>query len=459
MPRDLTYALPGLHVRDVTIDVPLDRTRPQRGTIEVFARVVTSHGGEDRPFAVYLQGGPGVEAPRPSLEPASPSWLPRVLEDYRLILLDQRGTGRSTPLGLDTPAPGLQPAGSGLQPAGSVLESAASAQSTATGTSAAGSSSATLRTADAAAAAEYLTHFRADAIVEDALDVLDHLGGETVTPIGQSFGGFTTLHWLSTRPETLSGAIITGGLPAVGRTPDEVYSTTWEIMRRKSLAFYRRFPGDRARMEELAGLAADRAIRLPNGDAVSPARLRSVGHRLGATGGAEQLNWLLHLDHRGPAFQHDLAAALPFGGRNPLYAVIHESSMADGHATRWAAERTMPDDVRSDPTLLGGEHVHPGLFDEDAELSAWKDIAHRVAETTWPSLYDPQTLAEVRVPSAAIVYFDDAYVPTRFSLETAALVPSLTPWVTNEWEHNGIRASGTEVVDRLIGLVTGRRLP
>ncbi|SMY11290.1 alpha/beta fold hydrolase [Brevibacterium jeotgali] len=452
MPTDLAYDLPGLRVREVALDLPLDRSRPQRGTIEVFARVVTAHGGEDRPFAVYLQGGPGVEAPRPSLEPASPSWLPRVLEDYRLILLDQRGTGRSTPLGLDTPAPGLQP-----EATGSAAELRAG--STPAGIAAAGSSHATLRTADPAAAAEYLTHFRADAIVEDSLDVLAHLGGGTVTPIGQSFGGFTTLHWMSTRPETLSGAIITGGLPAVGRTPDEVYSTTWEIMRRKSLAFYRRFPGDRERMEQLADLADDGAIRLPNGDAVSPARLRSVGHRLGATGGAEQLHWLLGLDHRGPAFRHDLAAALPYGGRNPLYAVIHESSMADGHATRWAAERTMPDDIRADPTLLGGEHVHPGLFDEDTELAGWKDIAHCVAEHTWPSLYDPQSLAEVRVPSAAIVYFDDAYVPTRFSLETAALVPALTPWVTNEWEHNGIRASGTEVIDRLIGLVRGTRLP
>lgn len=476
MSNDLSFALPGLHVRDLTIEVPLDRSRPQRGTIEVFARVVTGHGGEARPFAVYLQGGPGVEAPRPSLEPASPSWLPRVLEDYRLILLDQRGTGRSTPLGLDTPAPGLLPGTPAEVPAGQqptstsaevsetsagVFETSAGVFETPAGVSGTSADAAgtTLRTADPASAAEYLTHFRADAIVDDALDVLHRLGAETVTPIGQSFGGFTTLHWMSTRPETLAGAIMTGGLPAVGRTPDEVYSATWEIMRRKSLAFYRRFPDDRARMEELAGLAAAGAIRLPNGDAVTPARLRSVGHRLGATGGAEQLHWLLHLDHRGPAFQHDLAAALPYGGRNPLYAVIHESSMADGHATRWAAERTMPDDVRSDPTLLGGEHVHSGLFDEDAELAPWKDIAHRVADVPWPSLYDPDALAEVRAPSAAIVYFDDAYVPTRFSLETADLVPSLTPWVTNEWEHNGIRASGTEVIDRLIGLVTGRRLP
>jgi proline iminopeptidase len=81
-----------------------------------------------------------------------------------------------------------------------------------------------------------------------------------------------------------------------------------------------------------------------------------------------------------------------------------------------------------------------------------------VAQHPWPVLYDPEALRRVRVPAAAIVYFDDAYVPTAHSLETAALMPALTPWVTNEWEHNGIRASGTEVIDRLIGLVRGQRL-
>jgi proline iminopeptidase len=428
-----TLDLPGLRVREVTLDVPLDRTDPARGTIEVFARIDAAHDGGDRPYAVYLQGGPGVEAPRPSLEPVSPSWLPRVLADYRLILLDQRGTGRSTPLGLDTSAPGLRD--------DSVPEAGR-----------------TLRTASPAAAAEYLTHFRADSIVLDALDVLGHLGAGTVTPIGQSFGGFTTVHWLSAHPETLAGAIMTGGLPAVDRSPQQIYAATWDILRRKSLAFYDRFPGDRNRMAELADLAGAGEILLPSGQPVSPARLRTLGHRLGATGGAEQLHWLLHLDHRGPAFRHDLAAMLPFGGRNPLYAVLHESSMANGHPTDWAAETTMPDDVRADPTLLGGEHLHAGLFDEDAELAPWREIAHRVAQHPWPVLYDPEALRRVRVPAAAIVYFDDAYVPTAHSLETAALMPALTPWVTNEWEHNGIRASGTEVIDRLIGLVRGQRL-
>ena len=49
---------------------------PTAGTIEVFARVVTGEAGEGRPYLVFLQGGPGSEAPRPSL-PGSPPWLER----------------------------------------------------------------------------------------------------------------------------------------------------------------------------------------------------------------------------------------------------------------------------------------------------------------------------------------------------------------------------------------------
>ena len=53
--------------------------------------------------------------------------------------------------------------------------------------------------------------------------------------------------------------------------------------------------------------------------------------------GAEQLHYLLELDPDSPVFRHDLAAALPFSGRNPIYAAMHEACYADGEATRWAA--------------------------------------------------------------------------------------------------------------------------
>jgi hypothetical protein len=41
-------------------------------------------------------------------------------------------------------------------------------------------------------------------------------------------------------------------------------------------------------------------------------------------------------------------------------------------------------------------------------------------------------------------------------METAASIRRLRPWVTNEYEHNGLRADGERVLGRLIDLVKGR---
>ena len=46
------------------------------------------------PWLVFLQGGPGFGAQRPVGRDA---WLDRALRDFRVLLLDQRGTGRPTP--------------------------------------------------------------------------------------------------------------------------------------------------------------------------------------------------------------------------------------------------------------------------------------------------------------------------------------------------------------------------
>ncbi len=424
-----TSTLPGLTLTDLTLQAPRDHADPAAGTIEVFARVVTGEGGEGKPYLVFLQGGPGNEAPRPSLVPPNPPWLPRALEDFQVVLLDQRGTGRSTPVST------------------SVVVTDGRVEASVAGP---------LAGKDAAAQAEYLTHLRADEIVNDCELVREALGVPAWTVLGQSFGGFTTLHYLSVHPESLSGALITGGLSAVGRPADDVYATTWQIMVAKSEEHYRRFPGDRDRVRDLAGLCAEGRITLPNGDRVSPERFRTVGHRLGMQGGMEQVHHLLGLDHESSAFAHDLAAALPFGGRNPIYAVLHESSYADGVATRWSADRTMPDRVREDVTLLGGEHLHRSLFAEDTELKPLAGAADLLAEHSWNQLYFPERLAEADLPVAAAVYHADAYVPLEFSLETAALLPDCRTWVTSEYEHNGLRM-GSGVLDHLIGLLRGRR--
>src|ERR1051326_1896376 len=80
-------------------------TREVHGLVVLCAREVAAEDGRDRPFLVFLQGGPGSEAPRPTT-PKMPRWLPRALKDYRAPLFDQRGPGRSTPVGA---LPGMTP--------------------------------------------------------------------------------------------------------------------------------------------------------------------------------------------------------------------------------------------------------------------------------------------------------------------------------------------------------------
>jgi hypothetical protein len=73
----------------------------------------------------------------------------------------------------------------------------------------------------------------------------------------------------------------------------------------------------------------------------------------------------------------------------------------------------------------------------------------------WPPLYDPARLAANEVPVAAAVYFDDMYVPRELSVPTAEAIRGLRPWVTNEYEHDGLRVSNGAVLRRLIGLAQG----
>ncbi len=421
--RTTEWALPGLHLEDRTLQIPLDHAAPDGPQIELFARIVTAPGGEHLPYLVFLQGGPGSEAPRP-LEATSPAWLGRALQGHRVVMLDQRGTGRSTPVGLDTALPD----GVGAE---------------------------TLRGATAAQQADYLTHFRADAIVADAELLREDLGVQRWSLLGQSFGGFTTLRYLSAAPGSVEKALFTGGLPTIGPGMDEVYASTWQGMIARSERYWHRFPGDRDRFRRLADSAAAGTLLLPDGQSVGVERLRRLGHLLGASQGQERLHYLLGLDPASPAFAHDLAAALPFSGRNPLYAVIHESCWADGVATGWAADRTMPEEAREDPTLLGGEHMHRDLFLEDPELAPWAEAADLLAEHQWPRLYDEDALRRCTVPGAAAVYYDDAYVPREGSMATASLLPGLRTWVTSEYEHNGLRASGERVLAHLLDLAAG----
>jgi pimeloyl-ACP methyl ester carboxylesterase len=402
----------GLLLTEHELSVPLDHARPDGERIVVFAREVADPDGRDRPLLVYLQGGPGIEGVRPTRHPSAPGWLDRALQDYRVLLLDQRGTGRSSPIG----------ALAGL-------------------------------TADEQA--QRLTHFRADAIVRDAEWIRRELGVDRWSVLGQSFGGFCVATYLSLAPEGLREAFVTGGLPPLGNRIDDIYRATYARTLARNRRYYERYPGDRERVRALHDTLRAQEIRLPGGDRLTADRLRLLGAPLGMSDGAERLHYVLELPPDSPAFLHDVEALPPYA-RNPLYAVLQEACWADGGSTNWAAQRLVPPDYAEAPELFYGEHVFPWMFEQFAALAALREAAERLATHDWPRLYDPDRLRDNDVPVAAAIYADDMYVERAFSEETAAQIRGLRPWLTNEYDHNGLRVDGARVLGRLIDLVRGR---
>ncbi|HYZ46153.1 MAG TPA: alpha/beta fold hydrolase [Actinomycetota bacterium] len=407
------HVSPGLSVTEHEFTVPLVHDSPDGRELTVFAREVVAAGRERKelPWLVFFQGGPGFEATRP-LGPDDPVWLRTALKDHRVLLLDQRGTGRSTPVD---------------RPLGKTAEEQA----------------------------EYLANFRADAIVRDADLIRLELGVDRWTVLGQSFGGFCVVRYLSAAPEGLSAALITGGLPPLECHLDDVYRATYERVSQRNVAFYERYPEDRRRVRTIVERLEEDDVRLPSGDRLTPRRFRQLGVMLGMGDGFERLHFLLELPFASRAFLHDVDAAYPFA-RNPLYAVIHEACCATGYATRWSAERVMPERFRDDPTWFTGEHVYPWMLEEYESLRPFEAAARVLAEWEWPVLYDLDVLRGNEVPVAAAIYANDLYVERAFSEETARTIRGSRPWITNEFEHDGLRVAGDRILERLLDLVHNR---
>ncbi|MGW7427945.1 alpha/beta fold hydrolase [Streptomyces sp. NPDC054861] len=428
-----SYRQPGLVLTDHRFSVPLDHADPEGERIEVYGReaVASDQAGADLPWLVYLEGGPGFGARR---FVGRQAWLGRAVQEFRVLLLDQRGTGHSTPANRQTLP----------------LRGGPSRQ------------------------ADYLAHFRADSIVKDCELIRKRLtGGAPWTVLGQSFGGFCATHYLSAAPQGLAAVLITGGLPSLHHTADDVYRAAFPRMRRKSEAHYARYPQDVERARRIAAHLVERPVALPHGGPLTAAAFQSLGTLLGGGEGTHQLHLLLEdafvPTAEGPAlsdgFLETVQSLLSYAG-HPLYAVLHEAIYAQGQGpTAWAADRVRAEFPAFDaekalagdgPLLLTGETVHPWHFDTDPALRPLCETAHLLAERAdWAPLYDPARLAANEVPVAAAVYHDDLYVDTAHSLETARAVRGLRTWVTDEFEHDGVRAGGPRVLDRLLALARG----
>jgi pimeloyl-ACP methyl ester carboxylesterase len=423
------HRVPGLILTDHEFHVPIDYAQPDGARLTVFAReaVASDKAQANLPWLVFFQGGPGFGAPRPS-DVHSPGWLDRALKDYRILLLDQRGTGRSTPISYQSLTRFQAPQDQ----------------------------------------ADYLKLFRADNIVRDAEWIRRELKIDRWSVLGQSYGGFCVTTYLSLAPESLREAFITGGLPPIQHHPDAVYRATYPRVREKNRLYFERYPDDVQRVRDVVDHLTQHDVRLPCGDQLTPQRFQQLGMSFGMSDGFEPVHYLLEEAFVDGAYGREISYTFLRGVENAqhfdtsvLYAILHEPCYCEGTAGNWSAERVRAEfpefAVTADrPVLFTGEMVYPWMFDEYRTLRPLKEAAQLLARFDgWPRLYDREALRHNTVPTAAALYYNDMYVDRLLSEETASIIAGIQIWATSEYEHNGLRADGERILGRLFGLARG----
>lgn len=278
-----SYHVPGLYVEDHSIDVPLDwrglepmllavGSTMRRGampapiagapeSIKLFYRVVCAPDriNDNLPLLLFLQGGPGGESPRP-LSPTSDGWIEEAVKHFRVVLPDQRGTGRSSCVDGRT----IAALGERAEAAGS---DAARSQ------------------------ADFLKRHLASSIVRDFEYLrLVGFGGKPWVTLGQSYGGFLTLSYLSLFPEGVAASFTCGGIPHVPASASEVYAHTFPRMAAKTQQYYDRYPADVERVAALADALEEQKPVLPDGSPMTVERLQLMGSDFGMKPSFERMH-------------------------------------------------------------------------------------------------------------------------------------------------------------------------
>eukprot|EP00923_Selenidium_pygospionis_P048164 GHVN01082966.1.p1 GENE.GHVN01082966.1~~GHVN01082966.1.p1 ORF type:complete len:351 (-),score=43.30 GHVN01082966.1:18-1070(-) len=331
--------------------------------------------------------------------------------------------------------------------------------------------------------AQYLTYFRADSIVDDCEIVRKVLLGENEkwTLLGQSFGGFCVMRYLSVASHGVEAYIITGGVPPIDRTPYEVYQHTYQRVVERSELYYKRYPQDKQRVRDVvAHLHQKGGVKLPGGGLLTVRRFLMLGVSLGVGTGFEFVHYLLESawttvpagakggDDKKLSFTFlkSVESSQPFE-TNPLFAVLHEAIYCDGPSVQslWAAERVfdtlseMDWETRLDtdePIYFTGEMIFPFMFDVFPNLARIKEAAYLIAaKSDWPQLYHRDALRQCEASGAAAVYVDDMFVDYTGTRDAANTLPNCKLWITNEYQHSGLRDEGYSILSTLLGMLKG----
>ena len=136
-----------------------------------------------------------------------------------------------------------------------------------------------------------MTYFRADSIVQDAELVKQALllpddddDKEKAKPwgaaLGQSFGGFCLMTYLSQVAHPPKICLFTGGIAPMLTPIDTVYSALWERVKKRNYQYYQRYPGD---VSLVKSIVKQLPATLPSGGILTPRRFLQLGIGLGGS--------------------------------------------------------------------------------------------------------------------------------------------------------------------------------
>ncbi|KAF9276095.1 hypothetical protein BGZ68_010265 [Mortierella alpina] len=433
----------GLKTQDYYFDLPLKHTdSTSKETIVVFARRVIAierqSDADKLPWIIFFQGGPGFQGPA-----YNSAWVKAAAKKYNVLLLDQRGTGLSTAITVQALSQFKTPQEQ----------------------------------------ADYFMQFRADSIVRDSelirQTLLANCAEKKWSLLGQSYGGFCITTYLSMFPESITAAYITGGIPPMVDSLENVYRKSYKSVIEHTERYYKRFPMDIKRVKKIMHYLATHKVALPTGGILTPRKFQQLGLNFGVSGGMDRVHSLclqafVNINGKEELSSLFLAEMASQDQIPPIYAVLHESIYCDGpgNASNWTASRLLNgefkntfgysaqefeafEDDASKKVYFTGEHMYDWMLDDYASLQPLKECADILAKcTTWPKLYNAEVLAKNTVPVAAAMYYDDMYVDRECSERTAQGIQGIRLWVTNEYMHSGLRDSDG-VLTKLLKLVSG----
>ncbi len=189
-------------------------------------------------------------------------------------------------------------------------------------------------------------------------------GGAPWSVLGQSFGGFCAVTYLSKAPQGLAEAFITGGLPGLTSHAEDVYRLTYPKVAEKTREHYARYPGDVELAQRIARHLAANDERLPTGAPLTAEAFQALGITLGSSTGSHQLHFLLEDAFDGARLGDDF-----------LYRVLPIADLRQRTAVRHACTRPATGRGRRPGGRLS--RVRPAEFDAAAGARRRAAALHR----------------------------------------------------------------------------------